>query len=167
VEALDVRGARRCPPPHVAARSGGGWTLIELLLILALIGVIASILVPLFLQAIERAKVRRAIADMRLLDFEIGQYEDREDRLPESLDELPRGSRLDPWGRSFVYFKFGEPGWRGRARKDRFLVPINTFYDLYSVGPDGESRPPLQNPRSHDDIVRANDGQFYGLGRDF
>lgn len=159
--------ARRCPTRHVARRSRGGWTLIELLLILALIGVIASILVPLLLQAIERAKVRRAIADMRLLDFEISQYEDREERLPDGLEEIPPGTHLDPWGRPYVYFKFEGPGWHGRARKDRFLVPINTFYDLYSVGPDGESRPPLQNPRSYDDIVRANDGQFYGLGRDF
>jgi general secretion pathway protein G len=47
-------------------------------------------------------------------------------------------------------------------RKDRNLVPINSDYDLYSMGPDGESMPPLTAARSRDDIVRANNGGFVG-----
>lgn len=165
---------REAPPgPLMAATQRSapavaqGWTLIEALLVLAILSVIAAILVPFLVQTIERTKVRRAIVDMRLIDSEIERYRDREDDLPRSLDELPLGRGPDPWGRSYVYFLFEGPGWRGRARKDRFLVPINSEYDLYSVGPDGASRPPLQNPVSFDDVVRANDGQFYGLGRDF
>jgi len=156
----------RCKRP---SRGPGesGWTLVEVLLIVALIGIISSILVPVFLQILERSKVRRAIADMRMIEFEIGQYRDLEERFPEDLDDLPPRPRFDPWGRPYVYFLFEGPGWRGQARKDRFLVPINTSYDLYSLGADGESRPPLQNPVSLDDVVRANDGQFYGLGRNF
>lgn len=144
-----------------------GLTLIELLIVVALIGVIAGLAVPLFYQQLERMKVRRAIADLITLEFEIERFEDQNDALPDGLDDLDRRPRLDPWGRTYVYFKFGGPDWRGEARKDRFLVPINSSFDLYSVGRDGESRPPLQNPRSLDDIVRANDGAFYGLGRDF
>ena len=48
-------------------------------------------------------------------------------------------------------------------RKDRFLVPINSCYDLYSMGKDGQSVPPLTAKASWDDIVRANDGAFVGL----
>lgn len=154
--------ARRPP-----ATAQSGWTLVELLLIIALIGIISSILVPVFLQILERAKVRKAIAEMRMIEFEIEQYRDLEERYPEDLDALPPRPRLDPWGRPYVYFLFEGPGWRGQARKDRFLVPINTYFDLYSLGPDGDSRAPLQNPVSLDDVVRANDGQFYGLGREF
>ncbi len=147
--------------------SAAGWSLVELLVTIALIGIIAAILVPLFLQILDRMKIRRAIVDMRQIEFEIGLYDDLHEGLPPTIDDLPERARLDPWGRPYVYFRFGGPGWKGTARKDRFLVPINTLYDLYSVGPDGESRPPLQNPKSHDDVIRANDGQFYGLGRDF
>ena len=46
-------------------------------------------------------------------------------------------------------------------------MPINSSFDLYSMGKDGETRPPLDNPRSKDDIVRAKDGGFIGLAERF
>jgi general secretion pathway protein G len=49
------------------------------------------------------------------------------------------------------------------ARKDRFLVPINSDFDLYSMGADGESMPPLQNPKSRDDVIRAGNGAYIGI----
>jgi general secretion pathway protein G len=52
-------------------------------------------------------------------------------------------------------------------RKDRNLVPINSDYDLYSVGPDGDSSLPLTAATSRDDIVRANDGRFIGKAEDY
>jgi general secretion pathway protein G len=55
----------------------------------------------------------------------------------------------------------------GQARKDRFLVPINTDYDLYSMGPDGRSVAPLTANASRDDIIRASDGTFIGRACDF
>jgi general secretion pathway protein G len=55
----------------------------------------------------------------------------------------------------------------GEARKDYFLVPLNSEYDLYSVGKDGESRPPLSVPVSADDVIRANDGAYVGLAANY
>ncbi|MEW6683930.1 MAG: hypothetical protein AB1451_13595 [Nitrospirota bacterium] len=55
----------------------------------------------------------------------------------------------------------------GQARKDQFLVPLNSTYDLYSMGPDGDSKPPLKAKMSQDDIIRANDGQYIGLAADY
>ena len=55
----------------------------------------------------------------------------------------------------------------GQARKDRALVPINSDFDLFSTGRDGQSMGPLTAPSSQDDIVRASDGAFVGLGRDY
>lgn len=54
-----------------------------------------------------------------------------------------------------------------QPRKDRFLHPINSDYDLYSMGKDGESVEPLTAKKSHDDVIRANDGSFVGLAVEF
>ena len=56
---------------------------------------------------------------------------------------------------------------RGKARKEKKLVPPNTDYGLYSMGEDGLSRPPLTAKRSRDDIVRADNGRLIGLATDY
>ncbi|MBX3120823.1 MAG: prepilin-type N-terminal cleavage/methylation domain-containing protein [Fimbriimonadaceae bacterium] len=66
-----------------------------------------------------------------------------------------------------AYAAAGGNASRGRPRKDRFLHPINSDYDLYSMGKDGESVEPLTAQKSHDDIIRANDGSFVGLAVEF
>ena len=58
------------------------------------------------------------------------------------------------------------PG-NGAVRKDGKLNPLNSDFDLYSVGADGESMGPLSAVKSRDDIVRANNGAFIGLGEDY
>jgi general secretion pathway protein G len=66
----------------------------------------------------------------------------------------------------------GGPGGGGggspaKARKDRFLVPINTDFDLYSMGKDGKSVAALTAAASRDDVVRAANGAFIGLASRF
>lgn len=53
------------------------------------------------------------------------------------------------------------------VRKDRFLVPINSDYDLYSVGADDKTRPQLQDRVSRDDIIRASNGAYFGRAANF
>jgi general secretion pathway protein G len=53
------------------------------------------------------------------------------------------------------------------ARKDKNLHPLNSDFDLYSIGKDGESRQPLTAKWSRDDVVRANDGGFVGLASEY
>lgn len=55
----------------------------------------------------------------------------------------------------------------GAKRKDRNLVPLNTDYDLYSRGPDGQSVSPLTAAKSKDDIIRANNGGYVGTAEDY
>ena len=42
------------------------------------------------------------------------------------------------------------------------MVPINTYFDLYSMGPDGQSVSPLTAKVSRDDIIYAHDGEYIG-----
>ena len=69
---------------------------------------------------------------------------------------------LDPWGNPYQYLVYTSTN-KGQQRKDKFLVPLNPTYDLYSMGKDGQSVPPLTAKVSQDDIVRADDGGFVGL----
>ena len=55
----------------------------------------------------------------------------------------------------------------GDVRKDKNLNPLNTDFDLYSLGEDGASASPLTAKNSRDDIVRANNGAYIGLGEDY
>ena len=42
-----------------------GFTLIELLIVIAIIGIIAALLIPNFLDALQKAKQKRTVADVR------------------------------------------------------------------------------------------------------
>jgi len=55
----------------------------------------------------------------------------------------------------------------GQARQDKILRPLNSDFDLYSIGPDGLTLPSLAKPESRDDIVRARDGAFVGPASEF
>ena len=82
---------------------------------------------------------------------------------------LARPLQKDPWGFDYRYLNFAAdaPGVKGQIRKDHNLHPLNSEFDLYSVGPDGESRAPLTAKASRDDVIWARDGAFVGIARDY
>jgi general secretion pathway protein G len=139
-----------------------GLTLIEMMAVTAIIGVLSTIAIPSVQQAILRAKVARAIGDIRAIQNDL----DALDSLPATLDEIGRGALRDPWDHAYQYLPFptdpSNPPPPGNARSDRFGVPVNTRYDLYSMGPDGASAGPLTSGVSLDDVVRAADGGYIG-----
>ena len=117
-----------------------GFTIVEVMVVVLIIGIIASLAVTGMMSRVGRSK--RTITKARISQIEAqvelfyGDYE----RYPQTLDELifrppdideERWSEpamtpknlLDPWGRPFEYEYPGQMGGR---------------YDLYSVGPDGE-----------------------------
>ena len=86
--------------------------------------------------------------------------------LPVSLAEIGRDELLDPWQRSYHYVDLTGKS-KGKARKDRRLNPINSDYDLFSAGKDGEFKPQVSQKDSLDDVIRARNGAYIGVARDF
>jgi len=140
-------------------------TLLELLAVLAAVLVLGSIAIPAFTGYIERTRVSRAIGDIGAISLQLYRWQLSTRSFPATLAEAGLGGD-DPWGRPYVYLRV-EGAKRGDLRKDHNLVPINTDFDLYSMGPDGESVAPLPARKSRDDVVRANDGAFIGLAIDY
>ncbi len=146
---------------------GGGFTLVELLVVIAIVGTLAGIAVPVYKDQIRKARIVRAIAEIRMLEKEIALYEIDIKDWPPTLNDIGRGNFPDPWGNSYQYVNFATVQGAGKKRRDRFLVPLNTYYDLYSMGKDGESKSEINNKLSLDDIIRANDGTFIGLASEY
>jgi general secretion pathway protein G len=133
---------------------------------MALIGLLSSLAVPRYRDIIDKARVAKAIGDIKAIQTDLMS----QDSLPPSLAAINRHTMLDPWGRPYVYFKFaikkGQAPPAG-ARRDKFLVPVNSEFDLYSLGKDGQSAIAFTAKAAHDDVVRANDGGFIGLAKSF
>jgi len=145
-----------------------GFSVLELLLVIAILGLLASIAVTGVFGAIAKAKRTRGLSDMRTIASAVTVYWIDNDALPDSLDQINVVAPPDPWGRPYEYLRIeGGSAPRGKWRKDRFLVPINSDFDLYSKGPDGQSRPPLTARHSRDDLIRAGNGSFFGSASDY
>ncbi len=172
------------PPPN--QRSRGGFTLVELLITIALLGILAGLALPMYFTYIEKAKRARAIVEIRAVARAIDEYVRATGALPNSLPEAGVPSNLpDPWGNPYQYERWpdspggsGDPGGKGKGGgKDDGAPPgqqrkhkgnaLNTDYDLYSMGPDGKSVAPVTGKPSRDDIVRADDGNYVGTSEGY
>ncbi len=140
---------------------------------IAILGTIARIGIPSFSDYLEKAKFAKAIAEIRTLEKEIMRYDLGSGTLPNTLTEVGWGSFQDPWGNPYEYLKIAcvEGAKKCDApkgsRRDRFLKPLNSDYDLYSKGKNGETKPQLSGPAPGDDIIRANDGAYVGLASEY
>lgn len=241
-----------------------GFSLIELMLAISIVGVLAALAIPNYMDFIEKARVARAVSELHALAKDINGFALGTGTYPNNLADVGLSTRLDPWGTPYQYYRIncgtvenivnmaklkllrkhspravpavyshvtqgnwhgsftdshesvqhgraylvagggagggaggagggsgggsgnaggngggaggagggngggGPPcGGIGGARKDRFLVPINSDFDLYSMGKDRNTVAPLNPPKSQDDVIRASDGGFYGLARNF
>lgn len=150
------------PIPRLPKGAARGFTLVELALGLLVISVLIALALPSYKGWRERLKVKTAQDDIIAIAAVIDARFTDAGALPDSLADIGRGGKLDPWGNAYRYLPLTTPAARGAARKDHSLVPLNSDYDLYSVGPDGATAAPLTAAASKDDILRANNGRFVG-----
>lgn len=152
----------------VAARQRG-MTAVEISLALIILAVAAAIMVPAYQTYREGSLISAAIADIRLIGAAIDNYKIRTGDFPENLGDVGYGTRRDPYGNIYEYVPLTGTyaDKKAKARKDKNLHPLNTDYDLYSRGFDGKTNIPLTAGASHDDILRANDGEFVGLATNY
>ncbi len=146
----------------------GGFSLIELLIVIAVVGILSGIAIPWYMSYREKVKIENCKLGIKVIETAIKNYGIENNGYPNSLADVKLGDMTDPWGRPYEYLRInGGTTGLGKMRKDKSMVPINTDYDLYSVGPDGKSAVALTAKNSHDDIIRANDGQFIGLASEY
>lgn len=119
-------------------RHPGGFTLVELLVVMVILGLLAALVVPSYLGRERKARAQAAKTQIELLGtaldtfrLDVGRYPSSQEGLgalrsgagvpgwdgPYLKKDIP----MDPWGRSYVYVSPGEHG----------------EYDLYSYGADG------------------------------
>ncbi|OFC71646.1 type II secretion system protein GspG [Alteromonas confluentis] len=139
-------------------RRHAGFTLIEVMIVLVIIGIIASMVLPNVIGNQEIAQKKKAAVDIQQLEGAIAMYKMQANRYPsteqglEALVEAPtiepipknypKGGIIqrlpeDPWGNPYQFMSPGEMG----------------EYDIYSNGPDGE-------PGTDDDIGTWNVNEY-------
>ena len=133
---------------------------------------LAAIGVPVYNGYIDNARNCAAIAGIREIEGPLISFMADSGNPPDTLAQVGLSTKLDPWGRPYQYLRLQgvdeKKTFMGLlAERDRFTNPLNTDFDLYSMGKDGASQPPLTVKDSHDDIVRSNNGAFIGLASDY
>ena len=160
--------------------SSGGFTIVELLISLAIIATLTAIAVPLTQDYIYKADLARACTEIRGLEKEIlffkterGYYPGGRTGMYQSLQDIGRVNVLDPWGTAYQYRNLEDGPWSGGkpqfCRRDRSYNPLNYDFDLYSVGPDRlvPTHNQITKNKGADDIVRAANGKYVGEGSKF
>ncbi len=135
-----------------------GFSLLELMVVIVIIGILASMIVPNIMGSQERANVQKAVSDITALEGSLSLYkmdnydypstEQGLEALVEQTDIEPEPRRFpeggyikrlpkDPWGNDYVLLNPGEQG----------------KMDVFSAGPDREAG-------TEDDIGNWNLGDY-------
>ncbi|NUZ10699.1 type II secretion system major pseudopilin GspG [Pseudoalteromonas sp. McH1-7] len=113
-----------------------GFSLIELLIVLIILGLLGSLVAPKLFSKVGSSKKKTAVAQMQMFETAIDTYRLDMGTVPSALEELrrsnaanwdgpylPKDIPLDPWGKPYVYTVPGSD---------------NRPYDILSYGLDGK-----------------------------
>src|SRR3974377_1464626 len=97
LETLVIRG-----PSKKCVRA---FTMVELLVAMAIIGTLSAIGVPVYNNYIDNAKNSAAIVDIKKIESGILGFQTERGTFPNSLDQVGFANARDPWGRPYAYLK--------------------------------------------------------------
>ena len=130
--------------PYRNTQDQRGFSLVEILVVLVIMGLLISVVAPTVLNQADDARVKKAYADFKSIETALKIYRldnyvypSTEQSLlalvkPSTLDPEPRNFKnegyleeipIDPWGNEYLYLSPGEHG----------------TIDIYSLGADGVS----------------------------
>jgi len=135
-----------CEPSGVIKRfvrrkfcGSAGFTLIELMLVVIILGVLVAMVVPRLVGRGEQARIQAARADIQSnIALALDLFELDNGRYPDRLDDLlkdPGESKAPNWNGPYLKRKPMDPWGRGYSYK--MPGTHSSDYDLYSTGPDG------------------------------
>jgi len=139
-------------------RMSRGFTILEMMVVVVIIGILASMVVPNLMGSQERANEQKAVSDVGALETSLKMYKMDNYDYPttdQGLEALVTQTDIEPEPR-----RFPEGGYVQRLPNDpwgneyQLLNPgENGKMDVFSMGPDGE-------PGTEDDIGNWNLGDF-------
>lgn len=145
-----------------------GFTLIELIVVCAIIGVLATLALTGLSNFKKQTRTSRAAAEIRGLEKDIIAFASEKGAYPLTLGDIGMADMKDPWGN---HYKYAPPpadpltilGYRTLSGE---RINSGKEFDLYSKGATGSeliaSPDSIIDPASDDDIIRGGDGSFVG-----
>lgn len=135
-----------------------GFTLLEVMVVIVILGILASMVVPNLMGSQERANMQKAVSDVTALETSMAMYKMDNYKYPsteQGLEALVEQTDVEPLPR-----RFPEGGYVKRLPNDpwgseyQLLNPgENGAVDIFSMGPDGEAG-------TEDDIGNWNLGDY-------
>lgn len=123
-------------------KNRGGFTLVEIMIVVAIIALLAAIAVPNFLRARKRSQATRIIEDLRLIDSAVDQYAIESNKVAGDVIPwtaiklyLKPGSNLVVTGQSVIGGNYSGATYKVDAA---ISTPTGTGAALSDVAPAGE-----------------------------
>ena len=139
---------------HIRSQKLRGFTLIEVMVVLLIIGMMAAFIAPQILGSQEEAQLKKAAVDIQQLETALERYKLSNSAFPtteQGLDALVEEPTIDPIPRNYP-----QGGYIKRLPQDTWGNDYNILspgelgaIDIYSNGPDRE-------PGTEDDIGNWN-----------
>ena len=143
-----------------------GFSILEGSIVLAVLSTIVVVTLPAVNDREDRMRMVQVQKDFGIIELRIQRYYAANGEYPPSLEAIGL-ARNDPWGNPYEYARNSDQQGNGNVRKKHGDVPVNLDFDLYSNGPDGDTRSPLNSTLGLDDIVRAEGGDFVGWSTEY